>query len=296
MKHEELIKKKKKRAPRFIKFIFILVFIIAFASLIFYSIDNPGFLSSVKNKLMSFYSSSEDSKLTSETSGFSESNSSSSEGSTSISGQGSKDFTGESSSNASSISSESSDDGSATGSDEDVSNKNNLAAANKSFWQKIIDFFKSKIAEQSNKSFPDKIKINFYFCNLGEDSKFISEKRTINAGDQKTAVTNAMKELLKGPSKTYHFPVIPSGTKLLGVEIYENLAKINLSQEFLNNSLTSGILDEYVVYTVVNTVTEIPGVEGVIFLIDGKRIKLYGRVDLSIPAIRNEKYLDENSQ
>jgi spore germination protein GerM len=278
MKREELIKKKKKGAPRFIKFIFILVFIIAFVSLILYSIDNPGFLSSIKNKFMSFYSSSEDSKLASE------SNSSSSEGSTSISGESSQ-----------SISSESSNDVSTTGNDES-SGDNNLTAANKTFWQKIIDFFKSKIAEQSNKSFPDKIKINFYFCNLGEDSKFISEKRTINAGDPKTAVTNAMKELLKGPSKTYHFPVIPSGTKLLGVEIYENLAKINLSQEFLNNSLTSGILDEYVVYTIVNTVTEIPGVEGVIFLIDGKIIKLYGGVDLSIPAIRNEKYLDESSQ
>ncbi len=278
MKREELIKKKKKRAPRFIKFIFISVFIIAFVSLILYSIDNPGFLSSVKNKLMSFYSSSEDSKLASE------SNSSSSEVSTSISVESSTDASSESSNNVSTTGNDESGDG------------NNLTAANKTFWQKIIDFFKSKIAEQSNKGFPDKIKINFYFCNLGEDSKFISEKRTINAGDPKTAVTNAMKELLKGPSKTYHFPVIPSGTKLLGVEIYENLAKINLSQEFLNNSLTSGILDEYVVYTIVNTVTEIPGVEGVIFLIDGKIIKLYGGVDLSIPAIRNEKYLDESSQ
>jgi hypothetical protein len=278
MKCEELIKKKKKRAPRFIKFIFILVFIIAFISLILYSIDNPDFLSSVKSKLMSFYSSSGDSKLASESS------SSSDEGSTSISDESSQ-----------SASSESSGDVSATGSDESSSGSN-LAAANKTFWQKIIDFFKSKIAGQSNKNFPDKININFYFCNLGEDSKFVSEKRTINAGDPKTAVTNAVKELLKGPSKTYHFPVIPSGTKLLSVEISENLTKINLSQEFLNNSLASGILDEYVVYTIVDTVTEIPGVEGVIFLIDGKIIKLYGGVDLSIPAIRNEKYLDENSQ
>ena len=278
MKREELIKKKKKRAPRFIKFIFILVFIIAFVSLILYSIDNPGFLSSVKNKLMSFYSSSGDNKSASE------SNSSSTEGSTSISGESSQNASSESSSNVST-----------TGSDESGGG-NNLTAANKTFWQKIIDFFKSKIAEQSKKSFPDKININFYFANLGEDSKFVSEKRTINAGDPKTAVTNAVKELLKGPSKTYHFPVIPSGTKLLGVEIYENIAKINLSQEFLNNSLTSGILDEYVVYTIVNTVTEIPGVEGVIFLIDGKIIKLYGDVDLSIPAIRNEKYLDVSSQ
>jgi spore germination protein GerM len=76
------------------------------------------------------------------------------------------------------------------------------------------------------------------------------------------------------------------------VDIYENFAKINFSQDFLQNSLESGILDEYVIYTIVNTVTEIPEIEGVIFLIEGIRIKLYGKVDLSIPAIRNEKYLN----
>ena len=117
------------------------------------------------------------------------------------------------------------------------------------------------------------------------------EERTIFAGDPKIAVTNAVKELIGGPLKSYHFPVIPPGTKLLSVDIYENFAKINFSQDFLQNSLESGILDEYVIYTIVNTVTEIPEIEGVIFLIEGIRIKLYGKVDLSIPAIRNEKYL-----
>ena len=76
------------------------------------------------------------------------------------------------------------------------------------------------------------------------------------------------------------------------MDIYENFAKINFSQDFLQNSLESGILDEYVIYTIVNTVTGIPEIEGVIFLIEGMRIKLYGQVDLSIPAIRNEKYLN----
>jgi len=105
-------------------------------------------------------------------------------------------------------------------------------------------------------------------------------------------VENAVKELLKGPIKTFHYPVVPPGTELISVEIYENIAKIDFSQEFLENSLETGILDEYVIYTLVNTVTQIPGIEGVIFLIEGKRIKIYGNVDLSIPAIMNEKYLN----
>jgi len=43
----------------------------------------------------------------------------------------------------------------------------------------------------------------------------------------------------------------------------------------------------------VNTLTEIPEIEGVIFYIEGVRIRVYGNVDLSIPAIRNKEYIKE---
>jgi spore germination protein GerM len=165
-----------------------------------------------------------------------------------------------------------------------------VAGMAQSFWQKIIAFFRQKMSGQAD-NFPGTINMKIYFAALGQDEVFSFEERLINAGSPQVAVENTVNELLKGPSKSFHYPVIPPGTKLLGVQIYENLAKIDLSQEFLENSLESGILDDYVIYTIVDTVTQIPGVEGVIFLIDGKRIKLYGSVDISIPAIKNEKYL-----
>ncbi|MBC7333574.1 MAG: GerMN domain-containing protein [Actinobacteria bacterium] len=164
------------------------------------------------------------------------------------------------------------------------------------FWKTISlmiqDFFE-KIRGKSNEdeTFPSKLTINAYFCSLGEDSKLVGEKRTIIAGEVNTAVLNAMNELLKGPVKSYHFPVIPAGTKILGVEVYENVAKLNLSQEFLENSLDTRILDEYIIYSIVNTLTEIPGVDGVIFYIDEKKINVYGNLDLSVPIIRNEELI-----
>lgn len=157
---------------------------------------------------------------------------------------------------------------------------------------RIQEFFE-KIRGKSNEgeTFPSKLTINAYFCSLGEDSKLVGEKRTIIAGEVNTAVLNAMNELLKGPVKSYHFPVIPAGTKILGVEVYENVAKLNLSQEFLENSLDTRILDEYIIYSIVNTLTEIPGVDGVIFYIDGKKINVYGNLDLSVPIIKNEELI-----
>jgi len=264
---DELLKKKKKRPSRFIRFIFVMIFIIAVISLIFYSVDNPGFITSVKDKITAFYTSDE-SSATGSTVG--------------ESGQTS----GESTSASTESSNESVDSTASGGTVTENPTDNKFLL----LWRRIIDFFVKRAGKEEDK-LPDRLKIKVYFASIGQQKEFVFEERTIFAGDPKIAVTNALNELINGPSKSFHFPVIPSGTKLLSVDIYENFAKINFSQDFLQNSLESGILDEYVIYTIVNTVTEIPGIEGVIFLIEGVRIKLYGQVDLSIPAIRNDKYL-----
>jgi germination protein M len=270
-----LLKKKKRGPSRFVRLILVTIFIIAVVSLIFYSIDNPGFFSSIKGKLIGFYSSDENS--TTNSSAFESDNTSSDStgsGNTSISAESPGESVVETTASADTVT------------EKPAKNKFML------LWQKIIGFFIKRASKDADK-FPDKLKIKVYFAGIGQDQKFVFEERTIFGGDPKIAVTNAVKELINGPAKSYHFPVIPSGTKLLGVEIYENFAKIDLSQDFLQNSLESGVLDEYVIYTIVNTVTEIPEIEGVIFLIEGVRIKIYGKVDLSIPAIRNEEYLGE---
>ncbi|MCL6087785.1 MAG: GerMN domain-containing protein [Actinobacteria bacterium] len=172
-------------------------------------------------------------------------------------------------------------------------NQNSSDSSNQSIWQALIVFFKNLGKKQlETDNYPKKITINFYFSILGNEEKFGSEQRTIIAGSPQNAAVNAVNELLKGPYENFNFAVIPAGTKLMGVEVSNKIATVNFSQEFLSESLDSRILDDYIIYTIVDTLTEIPEIEAVSFLIDGKEIKEYGNVDLRLPAIRNEKYLD----
>jgi len=166
-----------------------------------------------------------------------------------------------------------------------------------SWWQKILEFFRkrSKAAEAEN-AYPSRITVNIYFAAAGEEKKLASEERSISAGSPGNALNNAIKELLKGPAKSYHFPVIPAGTSLLGARVYDGVAEVDLSKEFLENSLDSRILDEYIIYSIVNTATEIQDINGVIFFIEGKRIKMYGNIDLSIPLIRDPDFLEEEEE
>jgi hypothetical protein len=266
---EQLLKKKPRKKNRFARFVLMLVVFIIIISLVFYSIENPSFIKNTVEKLKAFYDSAIDG---SDTASSVDTFSAESEG----------------------LYNEEAASGLETGVNGDAGKEAGaLTDGPQTFWQKILAFLKRGL-DKDNDNFPSSLEIKIYFASLGQEEKFSYEKRTIIAGSSGIAVENAVKELLEGPHKAFNFPVIPPGTRLKGVEVYENLAKIDLSQEFLDNSLESGVLDEYVIYTIVNTVTQIPGVDGVIFLIEGKRIKIYGSVDLSIPAIKDEDFISED--
>lgn len=269
-------KKRKKRPSPILRFTFIIILLVAAGFIIFYSIDNPDF---VKNKFSSLFNDNESELMVSD---LPETDT----GQLSSSVEGS--ITGEDS-GENEI--ESIDTGKTT---TEESIDSDQTGSGLSLWQKIKNYFiNRKNGVKDGKVYPSRVEVNFYFSGLGEEKKLVSEKRTIIAGSPDIAVKNAVQELLKGPTQSYHFPLIPAGTKLLNVETYENIAEIDLSQEFLENSLDTRILDEYIIYSIVNTLTEIPEIEGVIFYIEGIRIKIYGNVDLSVPAIRDKEYIDE---
>ncbi len=166
-------------------------------------------------------------------------------------------------------------------------------AGTESLWQRIMAFFREKFNDPVEEpSYPHRITLNIYFAQTGEEKILAAEERTVIAGSPGNAIKGAMEELLKGPLQDYHYPVIPAGTELLGSRAADGVAEIDLSREFLDNALDSRILDEYIIYSIVNTVTGIPDIRGVIFFMEGKRITAYGNIDLSIPLIRDPDLLE----
>lgn len=232
--------KKKKRRSRLRRFIVLIIFIALIGTFIFYSIDNPGFISGLFDR---------------------------------------------------------GDDG--NGESVEINNSAEESSAEEddvpdipSLWSRILAFFERGAADtESEDTYSSSLLINIYFAGTGQEKILVAEERKVIAGNPGNALANAMNEILRGPLMSYHFPVIPAGTRLLSSRVIDGIAEIDLSQEFLDNSLDSRILDEYIIYSIVNTVTEIPDINGATFFIEGKKIKVYGSIDLSIPAIRKEELL-----
>ena len=66
---------------------------------------------------------------------------------------------------------------------------------------------------------------------------------------------------------------IPQGTNLINVEVKKEVAYVNLSQEFINNSKGGAEAESKSIYAIVNTLTELNEINAVRILIAGEENK-----------------------
>lgn len=96
-----------------------------------------------------------------------------------------------------------------------------------------------------------------------------------------------MNELLMGPLSAEASP-IPKGTKLLKVSRSGDVVTVNLSSEFKKNHPGGSTGELMSIYTIVNSLTEIPGVNSVLFKVNGKlEDTLAGHMTFNKPIGRN---------
>lgn len=94
-----------------------------------------------------------------------------------------------------------------------------------------------------------------------------------------------LQQLINGPIADEMKPVLRSDVKVLEVSTKDNVCTVNFSREFLDK--LPEISEEVVIYSVVNTLAELPGIYRVQFFVEGKQEKLYRKMDLSVPYERN---------
>lgn len=117
--------------------------------------------------------------------------------------------------------------------------------------------------------------VSLYFKNI-ETNSLIAEARCIDVKDlAKDPYTCLINLLIAGPENEKLESAIPEGTKVNSCTLKGNTVYVDLSADFVNNA-PSGINEEsMVVYSIVNTLTELNEVSGVKFLINGEENKSF---------------------
>lgn len=130
------------------------------------------------------------------------------------------------------------------------------------------------------------IKITLYFAD--KDAEYVvPEIREIP--ETKAVAETTMIELIKGPRENDHLKTIPRGTQLRSLTIKDGVAYVDFSRELVDNHPGGSAGETMTIYSVVNTLTQIPEIKKVQFLVEGKKIEtIAGHYDTSQPFERRD--------
>lgn len=136
--------------------------------------------------------------------------------------------------------------------------------------------------------------ITLYFSNKG-GTKLVPEVQEVHYSSNISMEKLVMEQLLKGPKGKGERSAIPENTKLVNVSVLDGVGFVNLNEGFLNQNYE--IAEPVVIYSIVNSLAELPNVNKVQISVNGDSNMTYReKMKLSTMYERNLDYVDESAQ
>lgn len=133
--------------------------------------------------------------------------------------------------------------------------------------------------------------VRLYFAD--ETGKNLTaEERSIEVKQSLTLEYQIVDQLISGPAKSLHKALIPAETKIRDIKTEESICYVNLSNAFLSKQSADAQSNNMLVYSIVNSLTELDYVNKVQFLIEGEKVSgPVGDFDFSKPFDRNQELI-----
>ena len=138
----------------------------------------------------------------------------------------------------------------------------------------------------------EEVTLTLYFANVTGD-KLIKMNRTLHYNTNIALEKLVVEQLVSGPLNNKGkediqvLPTINSGTKIINVSIKDGICYVNLNNTFL--TLNSNVTADTTIYSLVNSLTELPGVLKVQLAVDGETEVALGDKTLSALFERNQE-------
>lgn len=154
---------------------------------------------------------------------------------------------------------------------------------------KEVPYKEKEIEEVQPVPKEEMIEVNLYFSD-SQAMYLVPEKRKIQ--QTPSLARQVVIELIKGPENSTFYPTIPEGTQINEAYIADDIVYIDLSEEIFKNHPGGSSGELMTVYSIVNTLTEIPLIRGVQILVEGNETNsLVGHIDISMPLLRDESWI-----
>lgn len=133
--------------------------------------------------------------------------------------------------------------------------------------------------------------VTLYFKS-GQTGKLAKEARSIKVNDQLPLAQYVINELIRGSQESGNDSVLSGDTVLISVTISDNICFVNFDSSFLSKNSGSQEKEKLVVYSVVNSLTELNNIARVQFFIDGKKEEKFGSLDFDCLFERNTEIFE----
>lgn len=114
--------------------------------------------------------------------------------------------------------------------------------------------------------------LDLYFANETGD-KLVDELVEIRYSSNMSVEKLVLEQLIRGPITEGAYPTIPSNTKIVSVSTKDGICYVNLDEGFLGQGYD--VREEIPIYSIVNSLTEIPGINKVQILINGETNRVF---------------------
>lgn len=131
----------------------------------------------------------------------------------------------------------------------------------------------------------------YYFTNEAGD-KLLKKTAIINYTSNFSLERYVVEQLIAGPSEEGLYPTLPKNLRLLGTSVKDNVCYVNFDSTFLSDALN--VKDYIPVYSVVNTLAELPNIRKVQILINGSaNVMFKDSISFLEPFDRDLDYIGE---
>lgn len=135
--------------------------------------------------------------------------------------------------------------------------------------------------------------LKLYFSNAQGDGLVMVNRKLLyntNISMEKLIVEQLLKGIVAEESDNVAKVALPENTKLINLYVKDGVCYVNFDENFLNHSV--GVEEEVVIYSLVNSLTELPTVTKVQISVNGvSNTVLNGKINLNTMFERNLEYI-----
>lgn len=135
------------------------------------------------------------------------------------------------------------------------------------------------------------VKLNLYFANKTGD-KLKSQSTVIEYNANVAVEKVVVEQLIAGTTEDGYYATLPKDTKVISVTTKDNVCYVNLDSGFTGQGYD--VLGTVTIYSIVNSLTELPGITSVQLLINGETSITYkGNISLETTFQKNTEIMEK---